>query len=381
MKEPSPYFIQRNFAIPSELEQSDYRVLPENGDARIDLRQYWCTIREHLLLVALAPLALMFIVAVKDLLATPLYTAQATILIKNKAPQVFDYTTLDSTPGGQTASSSAWDIDSKTEYRLLNARSLAAKVIANEALSTNPAFTGVRKGKVPMSADRDDHPLVGGSFGPSIPNWLIDRYLSDLKVTPADETELVAVSFTSSDPNLSARIVDAHVREFIHQGIELNTQASDEAATFLEKKLAELKRQVEQSEVALNDYRRDKGIIPGLISINGSQDVVLDRLNKLSDEVQEAHLENINLETKIELIDQGHAEALPAVIESKMVQSLKENLDDLLIQYSAMSSQYKPNYPPMAEVLAKIRRTQDAIKEDRQRRRRRQVAIRCQSAK
>ncbi len=364
MKEPSPYFIQRNFAIPSELEQSDYRVLPENGDARIDLRQYWCTIREHLLLVALAPLALMFIVAVKDLLATPLYTAQATILIKNKAPQVFDYTTLDSTPGGQTASSSAWDIDSKTEYRLLNARSLAAKVIANEALSTNPAFTGVRKGKVPMSADRDDHPLVGGSFGPSIPNWLIDRYLSDLKVTPADETELVAVSFTSSDPNLSARIVDAHVREFIHQGIELNTQASDEAATFLEKKLAELKRQVEQSEVALNDYRRDKGIIPGLISINGSQDVVLDRLNKLSDEVQEAHLENINLETKIELIDQGHAEALPAVIESKMVQSLKENLDDLLIQYSAMSSQYKPNYPPMAEVLAKIRRTQDAIKEE-----------------
>ena len=150
----------------------------------------------------------------------------------------------------------------------------------------------------------------------------------------------------------------------VHQGIELNTQASDEASRFLEKKLAELKQQVEQSELALNDYRRDKGIIPGLISVNGNQDVVLDRLNKLSDQVQQAHLENINLETKIELINQGQAEALPAVIESKMVQSLKESLDGLLAQYAAMSSQYKPGYPPMAEVIAKIKRSRDAIKQE-----------------
>jgi polysaccharide biosynthesis transport protein len=358
MREPSTYLIRRNLATSSELNQYDYRFQPENELARIDLRQYWRIIREHLWLVVAVPLALVSIVAVKDLMATPLYTAQATILIKNKAPQVFDYTTLDSSSSGSTASTSAWDIDSKTEYRLLNARSLAAKVIATEVLSANPAFTGVNgKGKLRTVSDFD-------SSDQPVPNWQVDRYLADLKVIPLEETELVDVSFTSSNPDLSARIVNAHIREFIQQGIELNTQASDEAARFLEKKLAELKRQVEQSELALNRYRRDKGIIPGLISVKGNQDVVLERLNKLSDQVEQAHLENINLETKIELINQGHAEALPAVIESKMVQSLKENLDGLLAQYAAMSSQYKPNYPPVAEALAKIKRNREAIKEE-----------------
>jgi succinoglycan biosynthesis transport protein ExoP len=362
MREPSPYLIRRVSAVSSELDESDYRLLPDDEPARIDLRQYWRTIREHLWLVVAVPLALVSIVAVKDLMATPLYTAQATILIKNKAPQVFDYATLDSSSGGPAASTSAWDINSKTEYRLLNARSLAVKVIATEALTAAPAFTGVHgKSKLQKASDLNHPEIAGDSLDQSVPNWLVDRYLTDLKVIPAEETELVDINFTSPNPDLSARIVNAHIREFIHQGIELNTQASDAAARFLEKKLAELKRQVERSELALNDYRREKGIIPGLISVNGNQDVVLERVNKLSDEVQQAHLENINLGTKIELINQGHAEALPAVIESKLVQSLKENLDGLLAQYAATSSQFKPDYPPMAQLLAKIKRDRAAI--------------------
>jgi capsular exopolysaccharide synthesis family protein len=365
MEEPSPYLIRRSSAISSELNQSDYRLLPEAELARIDLRQYWRTIREHLWLVVAVPLALVSIVVVKDLMAAPLYTAQATILIKNTAPQVFDYTTLDSPSGGPAASTSAWDIDSKTEHRLLSSRSLAAKVIATEALSTNPAFTGANgKDKLRTALDLDHSTIASDPSDHSVPNWLIDRYLTDLKVMPLEETELVAVSFTSSNPDLSARTVNAHIREFIHQGIDLNAQASDQAARFLDKKLAELKRQVEQSELALNNYRRDKGIIPGLISVNGNQDVVLDRLNKLSDQVQQAHLENINLQTTIELINQGQAEALPAVIESDMVQSLKESLNGLLAQYAAMSGQYKPNYPPMAAVTAKIKRNREAIKQE-----------------
>src|ERR1700737_1463966 len=104
MREPFTYPIRRNFPNSSELSELDYRLLPEDERARIDLRQYWRTIREHLWLVLAVPLALVSVVAVKDLMATPLYTAQATILIKNKAPQVIDYATLDSSSGGPAGS-------------------------------------------------------------------------------------------------------------------------------------------------------------------------------------------------------------------------------------------------------------------------------------
>src|SRR6266851_4391237 len=194
MREPSPHLIQRVSAVSSELDESNYRLLPDDEPARIDLRQYWRTIREHLWLVLAVPLALASVVAVKDLMATPLYTAQATILIKNKAPQVFDYATLDSSSGGPAGSTSAWDINSKTEYQLLNARSLAAKVIVTEALTADPAFTGVHgKSKLQKASDLDYPAIAGDSSEQLVPNWLIDRYLTDLKVIPAEETELVAI--------------------------------------------------------------------------------------------------------------------------------------------------------------------------------------------
>ena len=151
------------------------------------------------------------------------------------------------------------------------------------------------------------------------------------------------------------------MREFIGQGIELNSQASEQAAQFLRKKLTELKQQVEDLELALKNYRRDKGIVPGLISVYGSQDIVLGRLDKISDQEQQAHLKNLNLETQIALIDQGHVDALPDVIDSKIVQDLKESLNTFEGQFASMAGEYKSAYPPMAQLTAKMNGTRDAL--------------------
>ncbi len=51
---------------------------------------------------------------------------------------------------------------------------------------------------------------------------------------------------------------------------------------FLQNKLVEIREELEKSEIALNDYRRRTGIIPGLISVDGKEAVVLDRLKDLS---------------------------------------------------------------------------------------------------
>jgi capsular exopolysaccharide synthesis family protein len=338
--------------------------LSAEESALIDLRPFLRMIWKYKWLMIALPLFLVCLAAVKDLMATPEYTAQATILVKYKPPQLYDYASFDSSSGGSMSSGSTWDIYPETESRLLVARSLAAKVIATEGLDADPVFTG-RRGDVRQLGPASGDPQGLNDLAyQTVPNWLVDRYLGGLKVHLPEDSELATVSFTSSNPELSARIANAHVREFIRQGVDLNAQASDEAARFLEKELGEIKRRLEQSELALNNYRRDMGIIPGLISLNGNQDVVLERLNKLGDQVQQLHLENINLETKLDLIKQGHAEALPAVIDSKLVQTLKENLDGLLAQHAVMATRYKPSYPPLADLDAKIGRARDAINQE-----------------
>jgi polysaccharide biosynthesis transport protein len=366
MKEPSPYILGPAASVSRAVRETPYIVLGDDDFARVDLRQYWRIIRRHLWLVLAVPLVFVTLTAAHDLMATRLYTARATILIKNNAPQVYEYTSMDAAPGVGGTAAAQWNINNKTEYTLLESRNLTNRVILAEELLANPLFAGMhRAGALAGGAgDPGDEAAAGDEVNEQAPAWLISRYLADLKVTPIEETELVAVSFTTPDPALSARVANAHVREFIRQGVELNSQASDQAAQFLQKKLAQLKRQVEESEVALNNYRRDKGIIPGLISVNGNEDVVLGRLDKLNEQVQQAHLANLNLETQIDLVKQGHADALPAVIDSKIVQSLRENLDTMQAQYASMAGEYKPDYLPMAELTAKINGTRDALKRE-----------------
>lgn len=355
-REQLSYFKERPSLPPHLMGDKEYDLPSQDDDPLIDLREYWRTIRRRLWLAIALPLVFVAFTAIHDLMTPRLYTAQTTILIKSTAPSFYSPAEA---PGGWAETDLPW-LDAQTDYRLLAARSLAANVILVEGLRANPAFVGARGDvAVAQMIDRRNDETAA-TANAQVTSQLIDRYLGALKVTPIDNTELVAISFTTSNAELSAQLANAHVREFIKQRIELNSQASIEAATFLKKKLAQLKQQVEDSEMALNSYRRDNGIIPGLISANG-QDVLLGRLDKLSEQAQQAHLANLTFETQVALISQGHADALPAIIDSKIVQGLKESLDALQTQYLSMSSQFKPDYPAMLALSAKIKGTRDAL--------------------
>ena len=110
-------------------------------------------------------------------------------------------------------------------------------------------------------------------------------YLGALQIKPVPDTDLVNIVFTTTNAQLSAKLANAHAHAYIREGIELHTQANAEAEHFLREKLVELKEKLEKSELALNNYRRDKGIVPGLMSMDGKETVVIDRLSELSKEL------------------------------------------------------------------------------------------------
>lgn len=362
-KDPISYLVRNSEVVPEQAGPTVYPLSAGYGayGDEIDLRQYWRTLRKHKWVLVAVPVALIVLMGIRDLLAPQLYTAKATILIKGNAPQT--YNSIDSPGGSEGAGlSPQWNVDNKTEYSLLQARSLAERVIVIEGLVANPNFSkGGTDAASQGTGQPGDDDFSDAPFAIQVPPVLVRRYMEDLKITPIEDTQLVEVALTTPSAELSARLANAHVREFIGQGIELNSQASEQAAQFLQKKLTQLKQQVEDSELALNNYRRDKGIVPGLVSLDGSQDIVLGRLDKISDQEQEAHLKNLNLETQISLIDQGHADALPDVIDSKIVQDLKESLNTFQGQFASMAGEYKSAYPPMAQLTAKMNGTREAL--------------------
>ena len=90
----------------------------------------------------------------------------------------------------------------------------------------------------------------------------------------------------------------------------------------MKKSLSQLKERMEKSEAALNNYRRDKGII----SLNDKENVVVDRLADLNKRLTEAEADRITLQAQVQLIRQRAFDSLPDVISNKLIQTLKEQL-------------------------------------------------------
>jgi len=343
------------------------RIQPAHNGSReawVEFHEYRRIVHKRLGLVFVVAAVCVGLTLTRDLKSEPAYTASTTLLIRYTPSQVYQNESLSSP---QDSSQEPYD---DTQDELLKSASLASRVIREQGLmkqeagvsprpeSSIPGWSSLRSDLVnwfPGLAIRRADPVEEKDpLANYVPRSMIDWYLGSLQVKPIENTQLVRLEFTTSDPNQAARIANAHARAFIQRGVELNAQATDEAQKYLAEKLDELKGRVEQSELALNNYRRDNGIIPGLISLNGSHDVVVEQLNKLDRDLQDAHLRTITLGTQLELVRAGRTDALPQVIDNKVIQSLKADLDELESRYAGMRGEYTDDYPEMRELREKI---------------------------
>jgi succinoglycan biosynthesis transport protein ExoP len=375
MTQPSPYFIRRTGHLEEPLRGAPFG--PGNFDeeeGRIDLLGYWHVVRKRLALVIGVVFAAMVLTVIYAYMQTPLYTAQATILLKPGSPQIMD---------GKDASqdqdvmedSDMYDNFQKTQYEILKSRSLAAYVIRAENLEHNPAFVGPppQPGLISSALSSVSQWLnhTNGRKAPpqpadqtvrnGVPPGLISAYLGGLRISPIVDTELVAIEYVSSDRALAAKLANAHAHGYIRLGIELRSQSNEEAENFLKERLGELKDSLEKSEVALNDYRRAKGIIPGLMSLDGKETVVLDRVTELGKDLTTAQVERIGLEAQMQLINSRKYDSMPVVMGDTGVQAVQTDLNSVDADYASMGKKFKPDYPPMMQLEAKRQELQKRL--------------------
>jgi succinoglycan biosynthesis transport protein ExoP len=371
MTQPSPYFIQRSGPPRDENPEHALRDMSflEEEEGTINVEQYWHAIRKRLSLILGIVIAAVLLTTVHEFMQTPLYTAEATVILKPGTPQMLE-----------DKSSSQMDINAddaddeienfkKTQFEILKSRSLAATVVQSQNLEHNPDFIGrqpppgllskikhkiksllgMKSKTVPAASAQLDESARTLGASPAI----VSAYLGGLRITPVPDTDLVKVGYIAPNPEMAAELANAHAHAYIRQGISLHSQANEEAERFLQERLAELKDKLEKSEIALNNYRRDKGIIPGLVSLDGKETVVMDRLTELSKSLTDAQVQRISYESQMQLIRDGQYDALPQVMSDVGATALKTQMNELDAQYASMAKQFKDDYPPMEQLRAK----------------------------
>ncbi|HEY3277349.1 MAG TPA: polysaccharide biosynthesis tyrosine autokinase [Syntrophorhabdaceae bacterium] len=300
--------------------------------------------------------AIVFTVTVASFLMTPIYKGSTRILIEREAPKVLNM--QDVMPISLDAVSTDFY---QTQYKILQSRTVALRVVKTLNLAANPLFNTTKfpKGREPDKRTLD---LI-----------LAERLLKRYKVQPIRNSRLVDLSFESPSPQFAADVTNAIAQSFIVNAMESKTNTSQEAKEFLTKQIEDQRRQLEESEQALQNYKEKYGIVQ-LTQVPGqkeSENIAMQRLTGLTSNLIQAQTVRLETEARYrevkDLLDKGASyEAIPPISNNYLIQQLKVQEAQFEAQMSEFSQKFGEKHPKMIQLKKELDGVRQKIKTEAQ---------------
>lgn len=268
-----------------------------------------------------------------SLLITPMYRASA--LLQLNSPDQTSSSDTDISARGRDAFNS--DVVLATQLGLLRSESLSRRVVQELNLVSNPAFGGA-EGSRTTRTERATKILQ-----------------SNIAVEASRGSLLITLSYSSPDPELAARITNTLAKSYIASGLERQYDSSSYARDFLSNQLAATKAALEKSERDLNAYAMSSGIFraPDQVSATGGTiegpSLNAKNLDMLSQALVDARIKRIAAENAYR---NTAGDAYSAQTAATM--ALRQQRALLVSEYEQKTKVFKPEYPEMQELKARI---------------------------
>ncbi|UCD72042.1 MAG: hypothetical protein JSW70_03350, partial [Syntrophobacterales bacterium] len=189
-----------------QLPLMGYSQPPPQEERKVTLRDYWKVIQKRRWTIIAFLLIVVITTAVGTFTMRPIYRGTATIQINKENPQIVDFKEIFAV--------NTMDRDYyQTQYKLLESRKLARRIIHLLKLSQHPEFlprpeSNFQRWRSNMFA------FFLGFFTRSNKDasrkgretFLIDTLLEKVKIEPIRSTRLVKIHFDSYSPELSAKV-------------------------------------------------------------------------------------------------------------------------------------------------------------------------------
>jgi capsular exopolysaccharide synthesis family protein len=334
------------------------------------LRSYLAIIlRRKWTLVASVAFALLIGIIV-TLLATRQYTSSVVLEITRDTNRVFEVE--DQRPESYLADAAFYE----TQYNLLRSRALADRVIRDLNLRQSTAFAEAFGIDEPSESSDSNAPFVEASG--RVRDQQSDRLrdiratlLANVGIEPVRNSQLVRVSFTSPNPELSATIAQSWVENFIAEQIERKIGESSYARDYLEKRLNSLRTALETAERQSVEFANRAGIVAIQSETQDGKAVVgrllvEDTVADLNRELNEAIADRVRAEAAYR---QGSRTSEDGSIEltSPVLSPLRTRRAELAASYQRLLTQFEPEYPAAQSLRNEIRELDNSIAREEQR--------------
>jgi succinoglycan biosynthesis transport protein ExoP len=319
----------------------------------VDLAGLLATFRRRLKLFLAVALLTFVLCVVITIQATPLYTATANVMIDGRTSQVVDSQAVLS-----ALSADAATVD--TEVEILKSRQLAERVVEALRLADDPEFN---RALAPASGVGRLGRSLTGMFDASASDraklrmtqvaarqqheQVVDQVRERLAIRRVGLTYVMAVSFSSPDPQKAARIANAFAENYLLEQLEAKFEATREANGWLSARLDNLRGEVIQSEAAVEQYR----IANNLLSASGAtlteQEISTYNTQLATVRAQQAEDEARLSTARAQLARGSSGDDVGEALGSTVVQQLRAQRAEVSGRVADLSGRYGPRHPDM----------------------------------
>ncbi len=179
-----------------------------------------------------------------------------------------------------------------------------------------------------------------------------------ISVHPIENTQLVEIRATDTDPAFAADIANAVCDEYLAKTVEDHMSATVDAIDWLSDQLNDVRSRLIESEQALHNFKKDNAIVS--VSMEDRQNLVASDMTRFGDELATVRARRVTLEARVEqLRGLTNPKALAAFLggEDGNLGRIATELSDLEAKRGRLETRFGPNHPTLVELNQDIEST------------------------
>jgi polysaccharide biosynthesis transport protein len=248
----------------------------------------------------------------------------------------------------------------QNQIQILTSRNLAAAVVAKLKLDQDSEFNPAlaRPGLGQLGSDLREALNPRNWFQPEedsgqrLQDRILDNFQKHVSAGVNGLSSAITVTATSRDAAKAARIANALVDTYIADQVAIRRQAGDNATVWLNQRIRDLGRQLQQQEAEVADYKAKHNLndsAPGSSLVDQQMVAINSQIVQARSDLAEKEAQNDRVQT---LIRSGDSADIAQVMSSPLIVQLRTQEADLIRQEGDLSSRYGPLYPKMKALEA-----------------------------
>lgn len=332
---------------------SNISSLSTEQDDEIDLRQYLQIFSKYKFKIATLTILILILSVLISLSLTPIYRSSAKLLLESNSAKVVS---IEEVYGLSSSGREYY----QTQLEVIKSREIAEKVFNKLSIDKHPEYRLEKKPSffqqlglnldwlnwLPVSWQPNSQ---ADDFSPEKKrSKALDNFIGNLDIQLLRNTQVLLISFESSDPELAAQVPNVVADTFIENDLLARLEMTKRASSWLMEQMDGLRTDLEKSEQALQDYMQANQ----LVDVAGVKSIAADQLGALTSDLVSARTKLAQAASAYRQVrNSRHSPkallSVPAILNNSLVQRLRELELEKERKVSELKKRYGDKHPQM----------------------------------